>query len=193
MPGAWPNVGLVFCFVNLIAFEMFRVMLFSVNEILLLLAIIIFIIFFKLLWPVPGLMLTVALLVRCYVCSCHDDVIKWKHFPRYWPFLRNSPVPGEFPAQRPVTRNFDVFFDLRLNKRLSKQSWGWWFETPSWLLWRHRNAKHIATEMKSSSGNISALLALCEGSLWRHCNACYIGTVLYPTLGCDIQGFRAMG
>ena len=31
----------------------------------------------------------------------------------------NSPVTGEFPAQRPVTRNFDVFFDLRLNKRLS--------------------------------------------------------------------------
>ena len=38
---------------------------------------------------------------------------------------RNSPVPSEFPAQRPVTRSFDVFFDLRLNKRLSKQSWGW--------------------------------------------------------------------
>ena len=36
----------------------------------------------------------------------------------------NSPVPGDFPAQRPVTRSFDVFFDLRLNKRLSKQSWG---------------------------------------------------------------------
>ena len=32
----------------------------------------------------------------------------------------NSAVPGEFPAQRPVTRSFDVFFDLRLNKRLSK-------------------------------------------------------------------------
>ena len=47
--------------------------------------------------------------------------------------------PGEFPAQRPVTRSFDVFFDLRLNKRLSKQSWGWWFETPAWSLWRHRN------------------------------------------------------
>ena len=39
----------------------------------------------------------------------------------------NSPVTGEFPTQRPVTRSFDVFFDLRLNKRLSKQSWGWWF------------------------------------------------------------------
>ena len=47
--------------------------------------------------------------------------------------------PGVFPAQRPVTRSFDVFFDLRLNKRLSKQPWGWWFETPSWSLWRQCN------------------------------------------------------
>ena len=47
--------------------------------------------------------------------------------------------PGEFPTQRPVTRSFDVFFDLRLNKPLSKQSEGWWFETLSRSLWRHRN------------------------------------------------------
>ena len=47
--------------------------------------------------------------------------------------------PGEFPARRPVTRGFDVFFDLRLNKQLSKQPWGWWFETPSWSLWRQCN------------------------------------------------------
>ena len=53
----------------------------------------------------------------------------------------NSAVPGEFPAQRPVTRSFDVFFDLRLNKRLSKQSWGWWFETQSGSLWRHCNVE----------------------------------------------------
>ena len=46
---------------------------------------------------------------------------------------------GEFHTQRPVTRSFDVFFDLRPNKRLSKQRWGWWFETPSRLLWRHNN------------------------------------------------------
>ena len=32
----------------------------------------------------------------------------------------NSPVPGEFPKQRPVTRSYDVYFDLRSNKRLSK-------------------------------------------------------------------------
>ena len=51
----------------------------------------------------------------------------------------NSPITGEFPEQRPVTLSFDVFFDLRLNKRLSKQSRGWWFETPSHPLWRHFN------------------------------------------------------
>ena len=47
--------------------------------------------------------------------------------------------PGEFPTQRPVTWSFDIFFDLRLNKWLSKQPWGWWLETPSWSLWRQCN------------------------------------------------------
>ena len=56
----------------------------------------------------------------------------------------NSPVPGDFPAQRPMTWSFDVFFDLRLKKRLSKQSWGWWFETLSCPLWRHCNVCIIA-------------------------------------------------
>ena len=51
----------------------------------------------------------------------------------------NSPVPGEFPTQRPVTRSFDVYFDLRLNKRLYKQSWGWWFVMLLCPLWRHSN------------------------------------------------------
>ena len=57
----------------------------------------------------------------------HDDVIKWKHFPRYWPFVRGTQRSRWSPAQRPVTRSFDVFFDLRSNKRLSKQWRGWWF------------------------------------------------------------------
>ena len=70
----------------------------------------------------------------------HDDVIKWKHFPRYWPFCAGiSPIAGEFPAQRPVTRSFDVFFDLRLNQQLSKWCRRWCFETPSRSLWRHCN------------------------------------------------------
>ena len=56
----------------------------------------------------------------------------------------NSPVAGEFPSQRPVTRSFDVFFGLRLNKRLSKQSRGWWFEAPLRPLRRHCN-DHMIT------------------------------------------------
>ena len=48
-------------------------------------------------------------------------------------------VTGEFTTQRQVTRIFDIFFDLRPKKRLSKQSWGWWFETPWGPLWRHCN------------------------------------------------------
>ena len=87
--------------------------------------------------------------------------MKWKHFPRYWPFVwgihrsplnsthkgqcnvafcvGNSPVTRDFPSQRPMTRSFDIFFNLRLNKRLSEQLWGWWFETPSRSSWRHYN------------------------------------------------------
>ena len=68
----------------------------------------------------------------------------WRHqmetFSTLLPICaRNSLVTGEFPTQRPVTRSFDIFFDLSLNKQLSKQSWGWWFETPSRPIWRHSN------------------------------------------------------
>ena len=62
----------------------------------------------------------------------------------------NSPVTGEFPTQRPVTRSFDASFDLRLNKRLSKQSWGCWFETPSRSLWRHGNDRRHKLETCST-------------------------------------------
>ena len=54
--------------------------------------------------------------------------------------MGNSPVTGEFSVQRPVTRSFDVSFDLRLNQQMSKPWWRWWFETPSCSLWRHCNA-----------------------------------------------------
>ena len=80
--------------------------------------------------------------MRPWMTSFHDDVIKRKHLTRYWPFVRgihrwlvNSPHKG----QRRGTLMF--FFHLCLNKRLSKQSWGWWFETSSRSLWRHCNAR----------------------------------------------------
>ena len=70
----------------------------------------------------------------------------------------NSPVTGEFPAQRPVTRGFVIFFDLRLNKRLSKQPWGWWFEMPSRPLWRHCN----------DNGPVHWHIYVSQGPKWVH-------------------------
>ena len=58
-------------------------------------------------------------------------------FPRYWPFVRG--IHRWFPSQRTVPRSFGVFFALRLNKRLRKQSRRRWFETPSRLSWRNYN------------------------------------------------------
>ena len=55
------------------------------------------------------------------------------------PLWVNPPVIGGFLSQRPVTRSFNIFFDLHPNKRLSKQSRRWWFEAQSRSLWRHCN------------------------------------------------------
>ena len=92
----------------------------------------------------------------------------------------NSPDPGEFPAQRPVTRSFDVFFDLRLNKRLSKQSWGWWFETLSRLLWRHRNA--IIKPVKQTYNSKSKFWQV----LTYPSECVFILLVLYVTQCCNL-------
>ena len=75
----------------------------------------------------------------------------------------NSPITDGFPAQRPVTRSFDVFFDLRLNKRLGKQSWGWWFETPLRSLWRHRNDARTGTSHYHQHGLLNQLDMLQSG------------------------------
>ena len=82
----------------------------------------------------------------------HDDIIKCKTFSALLAIcVGNSPVTGEFPAQRPVTRSFDVFFDPRLNKRLSKQWWDWWFATPSRPLWRHCNVHQNSSTYENSA------------------------------------------
>ena len=70
----------------------------------------------------------------------HDKAQTVRLFRVTGPLWGLPPVTGGFPSQRPVTQSFDVFFDLRLNKRLSKQSGRRWFEMASRSLWRHCNA-----------------------------------------------------
>ena len=85
-----------------------------------------------------------------------------------------------YATERPVKRSFDVFVDLHQNKRLSKQSWGWWFETPLRLLWshcnvpgthysqgwlylgspleEHENMRIVALDCKLLEGNVSTII-----------------------------------
>ena len=89
----------------------------------------------------------------------------WRHQMKTFSVLLalcagNSQDTGEFPSQRPVTRSFDVFFYLSLNKPLSKQLWGRLFETPWRSLWRYCNGEagnwdrvtHICVSNYASTG-----------------------------------------
>ena len=74
----------------------------------------------------------------CFFMQVQNYVIKWKHFPRYWPFVRgihrspvNSPHKGKWRGA--------LMFPLICVWINSKQSWDWWFETLSRLVWRHCN------------------------------------------------------
>ena len=96
--------------------------------------------------PVNHLWITVYVLPDANIIttvSNHDDDIKWKHFPRYWPFVRrihrspvNSPHKGQW-------RGDLMFFYMHQNNRLSTQSRHRWLETPSRSLWRHCNEWRI--------------------------------------------------
>ena len=90
-------------------------------------------------------------------------------FPRNWPFVRKSTGHRWIPLTKTLTRSFNVFFDLHLNKRLSEQSRRLWFETPSGLSWRHCNAMKISrktphsTLVKTWYGS-SLMSVMCERS-----------------------------
>ena len=95
------------------------------------------------------------LLYSPWHCVCWPGDAWWRHKMETFSALLalcagNSLVTGEFPTQRSVTRSFDVFFDLRLNKWLNKRSWVWWFETLSCSLWRHCNGKGLSTRFSQS-------------------------------------------
>ena len=105
--------------------------------------------------------------IRLWSFWCwYDDVIKWKHFLRYWPFVRgihrspvNSPHKGQW-------RGALMFFDLRLDKRLSKQSRSWWFETPSRPLWHHCNETETFQEKLINVIHVAA--DTCPGDASSH-------------------------
>ena len=113
----------------------------------------------------------------------------------------NSKVTGEFSEQWPVTCSFDVLSYLRLNKRLSKQWWGWWLKTPSCPLWLHCNvllSTHLSWVKTVCDAELWCFLSASEQtvdgkqsrrrwfetpwrSFWRHCNGCHKNNILDET------------
>ena len=121
-------------------------------------------------FPRHQLQLTQLVNGACYP-SDHPETTTmctwWRHQMETFSALlaicaENSPVTGKFPAQRPVTRSFDVFFHLRLNKRLSKLRWGWWYETQSRPLWRHWNETPLSYKLGTSRWNLRDAYPICE-------------------------------
>ena len=95
--------------------------------------------------------------------NTYDDVVKWKHFSVI------GHLCGEFTGPRWIarTKTSDAelwcFLDLRLNKRLSKQTWGWWFETLSRPLWRHGNVqKHIILGYSKTPRQACAIMMVAD-------------------------------
>ena len=87
----------------------------------------------------------------------HDDVIKWMHFPRYWPFVRgihrspvNYPHKGQWHGL--------LMFDMRLNKQLTKKSRRQWFTTLSRPLWRHCNDLFVIWGWESDVSMMNCML-----------------------------------
>ena len=94
----------------------------------------------------------------------------------------NSPVPGEFPTQRPATRSFDVYFDLCLNKRLCKQSWGWWFEALLCPSWRQSNVTDKQTNWGYMVSRLKQTIVYVTFAPKRHLDLICVITFIFPRL-----------
>ena len=104
----------------------------------------------------PACSVKKKLFIYCEFCQ-HMMTSNGRIFRRYWPFMRGIHRSAVNSAQRPVTRSFDVFLDLRLNKPLSKQSWGWWFERLSRPpLWRQCNRFRVITTRREDMVNTAS-------------------------------------
>ena len=91
--------------------------------------------------------------------------MKWK---RYWPFERGmhrSPVNSPHKGQWCGDLVMFFFFYMCLHKRLSKKSWGWWFDTPSSSLWRHCKEICLCNDAACVANAVSEY----EQSVWVNC------------------------
>ena len=113
--------------------------------------------------------ITARLSLTCHaIRRLHDDVIKWKHFPRNWPFVRaihRSPVNCPHKGRWRGALMFSlicVWINNWVNNR-------WWFETLSWSLWRHCNADSLKQKCHFDLIFITGCTTCCQNVNFR-CN-----------------------
>ena len=71
-----------------------------------------------------------------HVSVWRDDVMTWKRFPHYWPYVKEiHQSPVDFPSQKDSNAGFDVFLDVSLNNRFNKQPR--LIEDAMTVMWRH--------------------------------------------------------
>ena len=102
----------------------------------------------------------------------HDDVIKWKHFPRNRPFVRGihrSPVNSPHTGQWSRALMFSLIC-VWINDWVNNREAGW-FETLSRPFWRHRNVNAVMVDLASLPGVEVEMIHenLATQFLHRHC------------------------
>ena len=97
---------------------------------------------------------------------CQDDVMPWKHFLHYWPFVRgNHSRPMDSPHKRSVLQNFDVFSVVGLHRLLNKHLNCQRFDMP-WCS-GDNNIDGLVQERRSSIANALELHLSCTNpSIW---------------------------
>ena len=106
----------------------------------------------------------------CSSLLLHDDIIKWKHFPRNWPFVRGIHRSRWIPHTKASDAELWCFL-WSASLWLSKQPWGWWFETPLWSSWRQCNVKMtscwICNKPLTNPALLYLLTYMIHGSGWN--------------------------
>ena len=132
---------------------------------------------------------TVSVHVQKY--TDHDDVIKWKHFPRNWPFVRGIHRSRWIPHTKASNAELWCFL---WSEPLSKQPWGWWFETLSRSLWRHRNGwrkGRSANCTVKQTGSLAFLYGIYKAYLAFECN-CIHFRPLWLLVLCGKSYFKSL-
>ena len=127
------------------------------------------------------------------ICTCPLDIAWWRHQMEPFSALLalcagNSPVPVNSPHKGQWCGALMFLLDLCLNKRLSKQPWGRWFETQPWSLWRHCNGTCVLLWSDTDLANIVEGYFTVTGTIITFCNITKYDIIQKHKIMCKLHG-----